>query len=1101
MLRHSLYQVLLVLISVLPHANGEWIKANPENSFSSEVRDIAAGEGAWIAVGERGLIAFLSDDRWHELLPFSQFDLNSVLHTGEHFLVVGDSGLILSSEEGDITKWSIVESGTSVDLFDVKKLDERWFINGENGLLLESQDTVNWRIINESERNDKDFECITFFNGEFIALEDRALWRSNDGINWVEDSNEPYVSYPVGIAVLNGQVVAWGSGNEIAFSSDGHTWTPGGSLPMRSVTDIIFEAGYYFLVGYDGDPDEDLPIYYSTDLLNWHETDGRGRHGIESDGVFFMVPSGHQVETSFDGLQWIGNSEFLLEPKVFRHGKFFGLYRNYLYSSIDGENWTSKKIDLDFTGKGIYEAGGTYFTMNGNKIAISEDLENWESKETPEYWNGGKFIYAFGNFYSNRSPVRTSIIHKSTDGLNWTRFRSGYSIAYGNNRLVTVQYDADDFVTAVSTDGVRDTLYATPNQPSASSITFGKGLFVATRGGDTYRIRTSPDGINWTNRDLPSTVDGGFEDVVFTGGRFIASGFSSTVVSTDGISWFDVSYGAATGESHSAVFGNDRWLLGARAPLIMDESLETVLIGDISNHEFTRVYYLDGSFWALSETTFLTGSLWRSLDGQDWVPVKTFSFEPRSLAIIGSRVLVADRFYGEIAVSDNLSDWTVVDRGSFVFQRDLLTFQNIVFSSQKNGLFRSTDGLTWDRVSAVPGSDIVSIISSPEGITLIAASDHVANIFHSTDGISWTNTLSSSAHSGDRLVGLIFLNSKIIASRENGDIFESTDGVNWTLLEGASNIPVRNATISDQYLYSILGGRDGNVYRSNLSNPYEFNRVNSVGWINSMAHGPNISVAVGPDDGLYYQTQAEADAMVEGSSIAEIRSHWLELTVDSLVPHPAGFRVRYRKVGASDWTHRFFSHAEEEAIVFDGLLPYTAYEVEMAVVYPGRPAVFSSLSDEAILTLSKREDWRLSHFGTAENLGEFADEADFDKDGIDNLVEYAFKLDPKSPDLEADFLTYSASTSGTSEGVVTFKIQFWCDAEIDDLTFSIWKSSDLDFWQFVGQSVNGWYFSGSNVYDPYAEFGESHSFREVEAEVTTDSDSFFMRLEIESNKP
>lgn len=41
------------------------------------------------------------------------------------------------------------------------------------------------------------------------------------------------------------------------------------------------------------------------------------------------------------------------------------------------------------------------------------------------------------------------------------------------------------------------------------------------------------------------------------------------------------------------------------------------------------------------------------------------------------------------------------------------------------------------------------------------------------------------------------------------------------------------------------------------------------------------------------------------------------------------------------------------------------------------------------------ENWRQAQFGSASNSGEGADENDYDKDGIANLIEFAFGLDPK----------------------------------------------------------------------------------------------------------
>ena len=53
----------------------------------------------------------------------------------------------------------------------------------------------------------------------------------------------------------------------------------------------------------------------------------------------------------------------------------------------------------------------------------------------------------------------------------------------------------------------------------------------------------------------------------------------------------------------------------------------------------------------------------------------------------------------------------------------------------------------------------------------------------------------------------------------------------------------------------------------------------------------------------------------------------------------------------------------------------------------------------ATLTYTPQENWRQLHFGTTGNSGDAADGFDFDKDGLANLVEFAFALSPKVPDL------------------------------------------------------------------------------------------------------
>jgi hypothetical protein len=59
------------------------------------------------------------------------------------------------------------------------------------------------------------------------------------------------------------------------------------------------------------------------------------------------------------------------------------------------------------------------------------------------------------------------------------------------------------------------------------------------------------------------------------------------------------------------------------------------------------------------------------------------------------------------------------------------------------------------------------------------------------------------------------------------------------------------------------------------------------------------------------------------------------------------------------------------------------------------PAILRSAAMFA--TLTPISAWRLAHFGTAANSGIAADNADPDHDGLVNIIEYAFNLDPLVP--------------------------------------------------------------------------------------------------------
>lgn len=87
--------------------------------------------------------------------------------------------------------------------------------------------------------------------------------------------------------------------------------------------------------------------------------------------------------------------------------------------------------------------------------------------------------------------------------------------------------------------------------------------------------------------------------------------------------------------------------------------------------------------------------------------------------------------------------------------------------------------------------------------------------------------------------------------------------------------------------------------------------------------------------------------------------------------------------------------------------------------------------------------WRQTHFGTAANEGDAADDADPDGDGLPNLLEYALRRDPLAPD-SAGAVTLGQSSSATKRLALTFARR--ADAGLvytveatDDLAGGVWE--------------------------------------------------------------
>lgn len=99
--------------------------------------------------------------------------------------------------------------------------------------------------------------------------------------------------------------------------------------------------------------------------------------------------------------------------------------------------------------------------------------------------------------------------------------------------------------------------------------------------------------------------------------------------------------------------------------------------------------------------------------------------------------------------------------------------------------------------------------------------------------------------------------------------------------------------------------------------------------------------------------------------------------------------------------------------------------------------------------LSALESWRLQHFGSTENTGNAADDADPDSDGIVNLLEYALGGDPWSAG-SATLPTLGVLEADGSRLYLTVSK----NAEASDLAFVVEVSPDL----------HNWFGSGGHTY-------------------------------------
>jgi alpha-tubulin suppressor-like RCC1 family protein len=145
--------------------------------------------------------------------------------------------------------------------------------------------------------------------------------------------------------------------------------------------------------------------------------------------------------------------------------------------------------------------------------------------------------------------------------------------------------------------------------------------------------------------------------------------------------------------------------------------------------------------------------------------------------------------------------------------------------------------------------------------------------------------------------------------------------------------------------------------------------------------------------------------------------------------------------GSQSWAYPTGNNGNTLLITayLSGLQPATTYHYRVAT------STYKA-ADQTFTTLSLLQGWRQQSFGTSANTGASADAADYDNDGIPNLVEWACNLSPTARSVlpaavatnGANFeYTYSRSTAAVTAGS-TFTVE-WSNT----LVAGSWSSSGV----------------------------------------------------------
>jgi hypothetical protein len=242
------------------------------------IRDVAYGNGKFVAVGSNNKIAYSTDGiNWTAVAtkPFLQ---------GVNLL------------GNDRTNISCITYGNGKFIIGGQRMHPH--PNSETdpvgAQLAYSTDGINWTAIDATMfgfgtfvDNGSSIEALAYENGKFFASSGYPTYcnaYSTDGINWTSISVFPTVPNNfTTIAYGNGKFVAGRIDERRAYSTDGITWTQ--TAKAFDTRDIIYANGKFVAVGRSSN------IWYSANGLDWTNTQAFGAT-YGGAGSFYSIAHG-----------------------------------------------------------------------------------------------------------------------------------------------------------------------------------------------------------------------------------------------------------------------------------------------------------------------------------------------------------------------------------------------------------------------------------------------------------------------------------------------------------------------------------------------------------------------------------------------------------------------------------------------------------------------------------------------------------------------------------------------------------------------------------------------------------------------------------------
>ena len=602
---------------------------------------------------------------------------------------------------------------------------------------------------------------------------------SSDGITWSVGGTLPQTSGWTALA-WNGSVWTCVKNNSTnaAYSTDGINWTAA-TLPVTGnwTRGAGIIGGRIAVVG-----DSTAVTVYTSDGITWTQgsiTNARSWQGLASNGTRLVATaySSNTSSVSTDGITW---TEYLLPAnstwqRVAWNGQAFCVPSNsssYAAVSADGQTWRQVSLPIS----SVVACGGSngrFCILQSASYGHAVSLDNGVSFTTPGAFSWYDIVYANSKFTVVGSNGSTA---ESSDGINWTyaiKHQKTYTLTSSNNWIGVAASPSGTVVAiiggdtstnsyAYSTNGGESftaSTVATTTARAENCITYGNGIFVLANNATTTSY--SSNGITWSSSNA-STVT--IAKVIFENNLFFAfsnSSATAAAISSDGITWTSITMPSAQWWSDVAWNGT-RYV---------------AIAGDVYTATNKAAYSSDGTTW--TDLTLPQNIRWRSIvwNGSLFI------------VVAGGRDGGGTLFpYSLYITSPDGITWTERQLPSSLTWRKAAVNSSGVctliaggrYMSYTTGL-ASSDGITWSPTTFYSGAVWSDIASFGNAFIAVAGYGSSTSTYSkSLDGFIWNASSDAGIKTISTARRIINDGTQYLAVGEGSLIATSPDGSSWT---------------------------------------------------------------------------------------------------------------------------------------------------------------------------------------------------------------------------------------------------------------------------------------------------------------------------------